>query len=79
MTSIFDTTHEVNYTRLIFYPLLLVTSVLWILHRWQQKSRLYQLGQILPGPQTVPFFGNALLAFGKRPDRKLYNLNSVMF
>ncbi|XP_063379812.1 cytochrome P450 4g15-like isoform X2 [Cydia fagiglandana] len=57
-----------NSTRAMFYPLLVLASSLWLLYRWQQSSRLYKMGNKLPGPMAVPIFGNALLALGKRPD-----------
>ncbi|XP_073962127.1 LOW QUALITY PROTEIN: cytochrome P450 4g15-like [Choristoneura fumiferana] len=54
--------------RVMFYPLLLLASGLWFLYRWQQTSRLHKMGNKLPGPSTVPIFGNALLALGKKPN-----------
>nr|XP_021183869.2 cytochrome P450 4g15-like [Helicoverpa armigera]WRX06070.1 CYP4G10 [Helicoverpa armigera] len=54
---------------LVFYPLLLITTVLWLIYRWQQQTRLFKLGNVLPGPRCVPFFGNGLLALGKQPDQ----------
>ncbi|KOB71351.1 Cytochrome P450 4G49, partial [Operophtera brumata] len=68
MTSFVDDTQSFHFSsRLIVYPLLLLTSGLWALHRWQQKSKLYKMGEKIPGPSTVPFFGNALLVFQKKP------------
>ncbi|KAJ2950505.1 hypothetical protein O0L34_g8749 [Tuta absoluta] len=58
-----------TFTSLIFYPLVILASGLWLFHRWQQKSRLYVLGNKIPGPMALPIFGNALLAIGKRPDQ----------
>lgn len=55
-------------TRLIIYPLVLIATLLWVLYRWQTQSKLYKLGNKLPGPSAVPIFGNALLALGKKPD-----------
>lgn len=57
-------------SRLVFYPLLFLASTLWVLYRWQQQSRLFMLGNKIPGPYSVPLFGNALLLLGKKPDRK---------
>ncbi|KAL4714491.1 hypothetical protein ACJJTC_017786 [Scirpophaga incertulas] len=63
--------YHFNVTRVIFYALLLVATALWILHRWQQQTRLFKMGNMLPGPPTLPFIGNAHLALGKRPDEIL--------
>ncbi|CAH0721562.1 unnamed protein product, partial [Brenthis ino] len=63
--------YSFNTTRLIFYPLVLLATGLWLLYRWQQQSRLHKLGNLLPGPLPVPLFGNALLALGKRPEELL--------
>lgn len=57
-----------NSTRLFFYPLVLLATGLWLLYRWQQQSKLHKLGNKLPGPLPIPLFGNALLAFGKKPE-----------
>lgn len=62
--------HDPTITRQVFYPLIFLASMLWLLHRYQKKSRLYTLGNKLPGPMALPIFGNALLAIGKKPDRK---------
>nr|QGA73293.1 cytochrome P450 CYP4G15-like protein [Spodoptera frugiperda]ULR85514.1 cytochrome P450 [Spodoptera frugiperda] len=64
-----DTVYVDWHTRFIFYGLVAVVSGLWMIHRWQQQSRLFRLGNVLPGPEAVPFFGNALLALGKKPDQ----------
>ncbi|KAL0839732.1 hypothetical protein ABMA28_016375 [Loxostege sticticalis] len=53
--------------RLLFYTLILLTSGLVLLYRKQQKSKLYRLGNKIPGPIAIPIFGNALLALGKKP------------
>ncbi|XP_050362594.1 cytochrome P450 4g15-like [Nymphalis io] len=60
--------YTLDATRLIFYPLVLLATGLWLLYRWQQQSRLHKLGNKLPGPLPVPVFGNALLAYGKKPE-----------
>ncbi|CAD0198717.1 unnamed protein product [Chrysodeixis includens] len=68
MTSLVEEAQVPSYnTRLIFYPLLLLASSIWILYRWQQKSRLHTLAEKLPGPPVIPFVGNALLVLKKNP------------
>ncbi|KAH9641905.1 hypothetical protein HF086_011655 [Spodoptera exigua] len=70
MAPFVDDTVYVDWsTRIVFYALVAVVSGLWMIHRWQQQSRLFRLGNVLPGPEAVPFFGNALLALGKKPDQ----------
>ncbi|XP_047023409.1 cytochrome P450 4g15-like [Helicoverpa zea] len=68
MTTLVEETEVTSYnTRLIFYPLLFLASSIWILYRWQQKSRLREFAEKLPGPAVVPFLGNALLVLRKKP------------
>ncbi|XP_041972877.1 cytochrome P450 4g15-like [Aricia agestis] len=67
--SIIDQGYDMSISRLMFYPLLLAATGLWLLYRWQQQSRLFKMGNLLPGPTAVPLFGNALLAVGKKPDQ----------
>ncbi|GBP66542.1 Cytochrome P450 4g15 [Eumeta japonica] len=55
--------------RTVFYPLVLAASGLWLLHYWQRQSRMYKMGNKIPGPMTLPIFGNAHLALGVRPDQ----------
>ncbi|CAG9091028.1 unnamed protein product [Plutella xylostella] len=68
-TSPVEEVQGYHYSRLVFYPLLLVASSLWMLYRWQQQSRYFRMGNKLPGPACVPIFGNALLLLGKSPDQ----------
>lgn len=58
--------------RLLFYTLILLTSGLVLLYRKQQKSKLYRLGNKIPGPIAIPIFGNALLALGKKPSGMIF-------
>ncbi|KAJ0179462.1 hypothetical protein K1T71_005174 [Dendrolimus kikuchii] len=68
MTSFVDESQSFNFnSRLIFYPLLFIASGIWIYIRWQHKSKLFNLGEKLPGPARVPFFGNALIVLRKKP------------
>ncbi|XP_038213526.1 cytochrome P450 4g15-like [Zerene cesonia] len=68
MTVVEDVQTYQLSTRLIFYPLVLLATGLWLLYRWQQQSRLHKLGNKLPGPMAIPVFGNALIALGKKPE-----------
>ncbi|KAM3968055.1 LOW QUALITY PROTEIN: uncharacterized protein ACR2FA_005074 [Aphomia sociella] len=68
-----EQSYQYNTKLLVFYSLVAIASVLWILHKWQQQSRMYQLGCKLPGPAPLPFFGNALLGLGRKPS-ELMNL-----
>nr|QZP43574.1 cytochrome P450 monooxygenase CYP4G253 [Ephestia elutella] len=67
MSVIIDEDSGTHYSRLAFYPLLLLATGLWLFYRWQQKSKLYILGNQIQGPSGIPFIGNALLALGKTP------------
>lgn len=78
MTGVVEDTYLPSYNRrLIFYPLLLLASSIWILYRWQQKSRLYKFAEKIPGPPVIPFFGNSLLVLKKNPNGK--KLSSTTF
>ncbi|XP_028033176.1 cytochrome P450 4g15-like [Bombyx mandarina] len=52
----------------IFHTLLLAIMIMWMLHRWQQSSRLFRLGNKLPGPMALPLVGNSLLILGKKAE-----------
>ncbi|XP_035431348.2 cytochrome P450 4g15 [Spodoptera frugiperda] len=71
MTSVVDVAVDQNgnTTRMIFYPLVLLASAVWMYHRWQQQSRMSRMGNLLPGPTVLPLFGNALLALFKKPEQ----------
>ncbi|KAJ8727107.1 hypothetical protein PYW08_015504 [Mythimna loreyi] len=69
--SVVDLTvnQNIHATRLVFYPLVIIASCIWMFHRWQQQSRLHRMGNILPGPAALPLFGNALMALFKKPEQ----------
>ncbi|XP_015114495.1 cytochrome P450 4g15 [Diachasma alloeum] len=52
----------------LFYPLVFIVAGLWALHWYIENLRIVRMGNKLPGPKTVPFFGNALLAWGVAPE-----------
>ncbi|NP_001165993.1 cytochrome P450 4G44 [Nasonia vitripennis] len=51
----------------LFWPLVLIAAALAAVHYYIETSRIVRLGNKLPGPKTVPFFGNALMALGVQP------------
>ncbi|KAL4714434.1 hypothetical protein ACJJTC_017729 [Scirpophaga incertulas] len=50
--------------RLVFYSLLLVLISLLYVYRRQRYSRMYKLGNKIPGPIALPFLGNVLSTLG---------------
>ncbi|KAL0839733.1 hypothetical protein ABMA28_016376 [Loxostege sticticalis] len=56
-----------SVSRLVFYSLVFLATGLWIVHRRRQQTRLFKLGNKIPGPAALPLVGNALLALGKTP------------
>ncbi|XP_043483196.1 cytochrome P450 4g15-like [Leptopilina heterotoma] len=51
----------------LLYPLLTIVTVLFALYYYTESTRLVKLGKKLPGPPTVPFLGNALIAVNVKP------------
>ncbi|KAK0183146.1 hypothetical protein PV327_001215 [Microctonus hyperodae] len=51
----------------LFYPLIGIIAALLAVHFYLENMRIVRMGNKLPGPPTVPFFGNALLAVGVDP------------
>ncbi|XP_044019149.1 cytochrome P450 4g15-like [Aphidius gifuensis] len=65
--SISSATASLYFSSSLLYPLVLIIVTLWILHYYIENMRIVRMGNKLPGPKTVPFFGNALLAYGVQP------------
>ncbi|XP_066999113.2 cytochrome P450 4g15 [Anabrus simplex] len=60
------------FHNVLFYPLLAISAFLWFIYYRQMTSRFVEMGNKIPGPETVPVFGNALLAVKHNtPDRFL--------
>ncbi|XP_046820407.1 cytochrome P450 4g15-like [Vespa crabro] len=57
-----------------FYPLVILTIILATIYYYMETSRLVRYGRKLPGPPTVPFFGNALLVRNIHPKDILQTL-----
>ncbi|XP_043267856.1 cytochrome P450 4g15-like [Venturia canescens] len=58
----------------IFYPLFFFITSLVAIHFYIENLRIVRMGRKLPGPPTVPFFGNALIPLGVHPKDALYKL-----
>lgn len=43
----------------LLMPLLAIASILVAIHFWQMSRRERKIGDLLPGPPTVPIIGNA--------------------
>ncbi|XP_049865564.1 cytochrome P450 4g15-like [Pectinophora gossypiella] len=67
MPTIIEGLSGYESTRYIFYPLLAVTTGLWLFHRWQQQTKFFKMGNAIPGPLNLPIVGNALMVVGKTP------------
>ncbi|CAD6208793.1 GSCOCT00003601001.2-RA-CDS [Cotesia congregata] len=50
-----------------FYPLVFIAATLAFVHFYMENMRIVKMGNKIPGPKTVPFFGNALIALGVHP------------
>ncbi|XP_057340862.1 cytochrome P450 4g15-like [Microplitis mediator] len=50
-----------------FYPLVFIAATLAVIHFYMENLRIVKMGNKLPGPAKVPFFGNALIAVGVDP------------
>lgn len=51
----------------LLFPLLTIVTVLFALYYYTESTHLVKLGKKLPGPQTIPFLGNALIAVNVKP------------
>lgn len=51
----------------VFYFLLIPTLVLWYVYWRVSRSHMIELAEKLPGPEGLPFLGNALDFIGGSP------------
>ncbi|XP_054004650.1 cytochrome P450 4g15-like [Hylaeus anthracinus] len=58
----------------VFYSLIAITTILSGVYVYMENLRIVRFGNKLPGPQTVPILGNALLTLGVHPDHVLEKL-----
>lgn len=53
----------------VFSPIMIFLSMIAVLlavvHFWQQSRRHRKIGDLIPGPPTIPLFGNALSLINK--------------
>ncbi|KAJ8667691.1 hypothetical protein QAD02_009354 [Eretmocerus hayati] len=52
----------------LFWPLVLTVTALAAAYYYMETSRIVRMGNKLPGPKTIPFFGNALMAWNVKPE-----------
>ncbi|XP_043507993.1 cytochrome P450 4g15-like [Frieseomelitta varia] len=52
----------------VFYSLIAITTTLVTLYIYMENTRMVRLGNKLPGPKTVPFFGNLLIVLRLQPN-----------
>lgn len=64
-------------TQTVLSFLLIPLIILWMYHLRTKSSRLYTMGNKLPGPTALPIFGNVLMALGKRPEGKSINFINI--
>lgn len=55
----------VGFTFPLMLPLIATTIALGIAYWWQQNKRLVKMGNLIPGPPTIPLLGNAHYVMGK--------------
>lgn len=63
--------HVVEGSRFLFFsfplvvPLIVATVSLAVVHFWLEQRRVAKLGNLIPGPSTLPLIGNAHYVFNK--------------
>lgn len=48
-----------SFSSPLFFPLITVVVALATVHFWQQTRRERRIGDLIPGPPTIPILGNA--------------------
>ncbi|KAK1129009.1 hypothetical protein K0M31_020143 [Melipona bicolor] len=62
-------TETLHLETAVFYSLIAVTTTLVALHFYMENTRMVRLGNKLPGPKVVPFFGNVLITLRLQPSQ----------
>ncbi|CAD1479979.1 unnamed protein product, partial [Heterotrigona itama] len=68
MKALMETILPLHLQTAVFYSLIAVTTTLIALYFYIENTRMVRLGNKLPGPKTVPFFGNALIVLRLNPN-----------
>lgn len=53
-------------------PILLFVFVATLLHFWHENSHMARLANLIPGPKSFPFIGNAYIILGLKNNHHLY-------
>ena len=61
----------------LLFPLISVVIALTAVHFWQQTRRERKMGDLIPGPPTLPILGNAHYFVNLKNDGKLSEIKFV--
>ncbi|XP_046748575.1 cytochrome P450 4g15-like [Diprion similis] len=64
---------------IVFYLLLILSAILGVIYYYIETSRISKMGQLIPGPPTVPFLGNGLVVFNVEPAQLIDKLREFVF
>lgn len=68
--TINEMTSPLGYTFPLILPLIAASIGLMMLYWYTNNKRIAKYGNLLPGPPTLPFIGNAHYVIGKSHNRK---------
>ncbi|XP_063223599.1 cytochrome P450 4g15-like [Bacillus rossius redtenbacheri] len=70
--------HEMSISNYLFYFLVTITSCLFAYYYWEKSRQIAKIGNLLPGPDTLPVLGNIhLLMNVKSPQEAMSKLIDV--